>query len=150
MTSKVRGATECFVYMTLPGETEAVRAGRFAFDISRQGVATGRFVYGRSYLARPNAVEIDPVELKLSSRTYETVLMKGMFCALRDAGPDYWGRRVIEKHAGLPDLSELDYLLNSPDDRAGALGFGLGATPPAPMASERRRPSRMAVNMSRP
>jgi serine/threonine-protein kinase HipA len=132
MTSKVCGATECFVYMTLPGATEAVPAGRFAVDASRQGVTTGRFVYGRSYLARPNAVEIDPVELKLSSRTYETVLMKGMFGALRDAAPDYWGRRVIEKHAGLPDLSELDYLLNSPDDRAGALGFGLGAAPPAP------------------
>ena len=132
MTSKFRGATECFVYMTLPGQTEAVPAGRFALDMNRQGVVTGRFVYARSYLARPNAVDIDPVELKLSRRTYETVLMKGMFGALRDAGPDYWGRRVIEKHAGLPELSELDYLLNSPDDRAGALGFGLNVTPPAP------------------
>lgn len=133
MTSRIRGATECLVYMTLPGETEAVTAGRFVLDPGRQGVTTGRFVYGRSYLARPNAVEIDPIELKLSSRTYETVLMMGMFGALRDAGPDYWGRCVIEKHASAPDLSELDYLLNSPDDRAGALGFGLNATPPAPM-----------------
>ena len=131
MISRLRGATECFVYMTLPGETEAVTAGRYVLDASRHG-ATGRFVYGRSYLARPKAVGIDPVELKLSSRTYETVLMRGMFGALRDAGPDYWGRRVIERHSGLPDLGELDYLLNSPDDRAGALGFGLDATPPAP------------------
>lgn len=133
MTSKVQGTTECFVYLTLPDETEAVTVGRFALATSRQGVMTGRFVYGRSYLARPNAVEIDPVELKLSSRTYETVLMKGMFGALRDAGPDYWGRRVIEKYAGLAELGELDYLLYSPDDRAGALGFGLGQIPPAPM-----------------
>jgi serine/threonine-protein kinase HipA len=51
---------------------------------------------------------------------------------LRDAGPDYWGRRVIEKHAGAAVLGELDYLLQSPDDRAGALGFGLSAEPPAP------------------
>lgn len=134
MISKPSGAAECFVYMTLPGETEAVTAGRFALTVSRQGVATGRFVYGRSYLARPNAVEIDPAELKLGARTYETVLMKGLFGALRDAGPDYWGRRVIEKHAGLPELGELDYLLHSPDDRAGALGFGLGQTPPAPLS----------------
>lgn len=119
--------------MTLPGETDAVTAGRFALTANRQGVMTGRFVYGRSYLARPNAVEIDPVELKLGSRNFETVLMKGLFGALRDAGPDYWGRRIIEKHAGLPELGELDYLLHSPDDRAGALGFGLGQTPPAPM-----------------
>ena len=133
MTSKAGGATECFVYMTLPGETDAVTAGRFELATSRQGVVTGRFVYGRSYLARPNAVEIDPVELKLTSRTYETVLMKGVFGALRDAGPDYWGRRVIEKHSGLPELGEIDYLLHSPDDRAGALSFGLNQTPPAPM-----------------
>ena len=41
-------------------------------------------------------------------------------------GPDHWGRRVIERFVGRTQLSELDYLLNSPDDRAGALGFGLG------------------------
>jgi len=58
--------------------------------------------------------------------------LNGIFGALRDAGPDYWGRRVIEKHAGRPQLSELDYLLESPDDRAGALGFGLNNVPPAP------------------
>jgi serine/threonine-protein kinase HipA len=51
---------------------------------------------------------------------------------LRDAGPDYWGRRVIEKHSGKTTLGELDYLLESPDDRAGALSFGLGQEPPAP------------------
>ncbi len=55
-----------------------------------------------------------------------------MFGALRDASPDYWGRRVIERHLGSPGLDELDYLLHSPDDRAGALGFGLNAEPPAP------------------
>jgi serine/threonine-protein kinase HipA len=33
---------------------------------------------------------------------------------------------------GKSPLSELDYLLASPDDRAGALSFGLGQKPPAP------------------
>ncbi|MBR0899101.1 type II toxin-antitoxin system HipA family toxin [Bradyrhizobium tropiciagri] len=130
MTSK--GNTECFVYITLPGETEAVTAGRFQLTPDRRGNAVGRFVYGKSYLARGNAVAIDPVELKLSGTTYETGRLNGVFGALRDAGPDYWGRRVIEKHAGVPQLGELDYLLNSADDRAGALGFGLGQQPPAP------------------
>jgi serine/threonine-protein kinase HipA len=55
-----------------------------------------------------------------------------VFGALRDAGPDYWGRRVIEKHAGKPQLGELDYLLYGPDDRAGALGFDPGPELPAP------------------
>lgn len=130
MTSKAR--TECFVYITLPGETEAVTAGRFELTKDRRGNALGRFVYGKSYLARGNAAPIDPIELKLSSETYETARLNGIFGALRDSGPDYWGRRVIEKHTGVPQLGELDYLLNSADDRAGALGFGLGQNPPAP------------------
>jgi serine/threonine-protein kinase HipA len=115
-------SNECFVYITLPGAREAVTAGRFVLEQTPDGVPIGRFVYGRSYLDNPNAVEIDPVELKLSTQTYETVRLNGVFGAIRDAGPDYWGRRVIEKHAGIPKLGELDYLLESPDDRAGALG----------------------------
>jgi serine/threonine-protein kinase HipA len=130
MSSK--GNTECFVYITLPGQTESVAAGRFQLTKDRRGNALGKFVYGKSYLARGDAVAIDPVELKLSGETYETARLNGIFGALRDAGPDYWGRRVIEKHAGVAQLGELDYLLNSADDRAGALGFGLGPQPPAP------------------
>jgi serine/threonine-protein kinase HipA len=125
-------ATECFVYITLPGETSAVTAGKFALSQNARGDALGQFVYRSKYLEDPKAVEIDPVELKLSKRTYETALLKGVFGALRDAGPDYWGRRVIEKYVGKPQLGELDYLLESPDDRAGALGFGLNTEPPAP------------------
>jgi serine/threonine-protein kinase HipA len=130
MTSKLP-LTDCYVYITLPGETEATLCGRFQLTDS-SGVPLGRFVYGRSYLAHPGCVPIDPVELTLSSRVYQTTALNGIFGALRDAGPDYWGRRVIERHAGKPQLGELDYLLESPDDRAGALGFGLGQAPPAP------------------
>jgi serine/threonine-protein kinase HipA len=90
-------------------------------------------IYGRSYLARANAVPIDPIELGLSDKTYSTTRLKGVFGSLRDASPDYWGRRVIEKHSGRTELGEMDYLLHSPDDRAGALGFGLNQHPPAPL-----------------
>ncbi len=131
MTSKE--ATECYVYITLPGETESVTAGRFVLTQDRLGNQLGRFVYGASYLSRNNAVEIDPIELKLSGDTYKTARLGGLFGALRDSGPDVWGRRLIERHAGKSQLGELDYLLNSPDDRAGALGFGLGKQPPAPL-----------------
>ena len=126
-------ATECFVYITLPGETEPITAARFVQERQRSGLTIGRIVYGRRYLSRPDAIAFDPLELKLSDRIYETVSMGGIFGALRDAGPDYWGRRVIERHVGSPQLGELDYLLHSPDDRAGALGFGLNQVPPAPL-----------------
>ena len=130
MTSK--RPAECFVYITLPGAREAITAGKFVLSETPTGDPIGQFVYGRSYLTNRDAVEIDPVELKLSGQIYETVRLNGVFAAIRDAGPDYWGRRVIEKHAGITKLGELDYLLESPDDRAGALGFGENVTPPAP------------------
>jgi serine/threonine-protein kinase HipA len=132
MISKESSA-ECYVYITLPGETSSVTAGRFVLETTAQAQALGRFVYGRSYLKNPDAVEFDPIELKLSTRTYQTTQLNGVFGALRDAGPDYWGRRVIEKHAGRAQLGELDYLLESPDDRAGALSFGRHQSPPAPL-----------------
>src|SRR5215475_10374500 len=131
MTSR-GSASECFVYMTLPGQISAVTAGKFVRTQDLRGDALGRFIYGRSYLGNPQAVEIDPVELKLSTTIYETARLNGVFGALRDSGTDYWGRHVIEKHAGKVQLSELDYLLESPDDRAGALGFGLNSVTPAP------------------
>jgi len=62
---------------------------------------------------------------------YENARLNGLFSSLRDAGPDFWGRWVIERHSGKFGLSEIDNLLESPDDRAGALGFGLNQKPPA-------------------
>jgi serine/threonine-protein kinase HipA len=137
MTSR-SPASQCYVYITLPGQVSAVTAGRFVIDKNARGDAIGRFVYGRSYLQNPEAVEFDPVQLKLSPRTYETAQLNGVFGALRDAGPDSWGRRIIEKRAGKLQLGELDYLLESPDDRAGALGFGQNSVPAAPQQNFNR------------
>jgi len=123
---------ECFVYIALPGQTDFVTAGKFVLATDRRGIPIGKFVYGKTYLANENHVSIDPLELKLGNKTYETNILKGVFGALRDASPDYWGRHVIEKRSGQPQLGEIDYLLHSPDDRAGALGFGKNAKPPAP------------------
>lgn len=126
--------SECFVYITLPGQTEMVTAGRYRLDSDgNAGVPRGGFIYGRSYLARKDAVEFDPRELKLTAVGVSTDMMGGVFGALRDAAPDAWGRRLIERHVGRSAISEIDYLLKSPDDRAGALGFGLNVTPPSPL-----------------
>ena len=124
--------SECFVYITLPGRTSPVTAGRFELRKDRRGLAVGRFVYGKRYRGMAEAVPLDPLELKLADRLYETAALGGVFGAIRDAGPDHWGRRIIERQVGSPNLGELDYLLHSPDDRAGALGFGLNREPPAP------------------
>ena len=124
--------SECFVYVTLPGQTTPVTAARFELNVDRHGAPLGRFIYGRRYRERADAVPIDPIALKIGDQPYQTAALGGMFGALRDASPDHWGRRVIERHLRRTGLGEIDYLLYSPDDRAGALGFGLNQKPPAP------------------
>ena len=122
----------CYVYIVLPGDTHFTLAGRFRVRRGPVGTPTGEFVYGRSYLERPEAVEFDPVELRLADRLYQTGRMTGFFGAVRDAMPDYWGRILIERRLGSARLDEFDYLTAGPDDRAGALGFGATVEPPPP------------------
>ena len=122
---------ECYVYVVLPDATEFVTAGRFRLSGAESG-PVGAFVYGRTYRDRADAVELDPIELRLSSQVYETARMEGFFGAIRDSMPDFWGRRVIERNAGVTRFEEFDYLMQGPDDRAGALGFGLNVEPPFP------------------
>jgi len=122
---------ECYVYITLPNQYEQVTAGKFVLDTNFRGDNIGRFVYGKSYLARSDAVELDPIELRLTNKVYETAMLKGIFGSIRDASPDFWGRELIDRHLG-GNVDEIEYLLQSPDDRSGALGFGLNQIPPAP------------------
>ena len=122
----------CYVYVVLPGATEFTTAGRFRLRAGPGGATSGEFVYGRSYLERSEAVELDPVELRLADRLYLTGRMGGFFGAVRDSMPDYWGRLLIERRLGRSRLDEFDYLLEGPDDRAGALGFGPSVEPLSP------------------
>ncbi|MCS5691685.1 hypothetical protein NZK33_06760 [Cyanobium sp. FGCU-6] len=76
---------ECFVYVVLPEQTRFVTAGRFVLRRDRRGDAVGGFVYGRSYRERSNAVELDPVELRLRPEPFQTARMGGSSgrCAMR-------------------------------------------------------------------
>ena len=120
-----------YVYLQLPASLEVVTAGYFE-QTERTGVPVGVFVYNPAYLDREDAVPLDPFELPLRPGRFETVKLKGIFGSLRDACPDAWGRRIIERNLNRATLSEVDYLLHSPEDRVGALSFGRGKTPPAP------------------
>lgn len=123
----------CFVHIVLPGATEFVPAGRFQLSELPGGERVGRFVYGRSYLKRSNAVELDPVQLRLAATPFETARLRGIFGAIRDAMPDSWGRRVIERRYGGVLLDDFRYLMEGFDDRAGALAFSDSVEPPPPV-----------------
>ena len=101
-------SSSCYVYIQMPGSREWTTCARYQLDRTDEGTWIGRLVYGRRYLARPDAVPLDPFHLPLGPREYRTVKLGGLFGALRDVAPDYWGRRVIERRQANLDLSELD------------------------------------------
>ena len=125
---------QVYVYIQLPGALESVPAALLKVEKLANGTYVGRFRYGDRYLQRSDAVAFDPFQLPLGKNVHEFTKLKGIPGAVRDAGPDAWGRRVIEHklERGPDDLEEIDYLLNGLQDGAGNLGFGLKVEPPAP------------------
>ncbi len=134
MTSKPQDSA--YVWIWLPGEVQPVVAG----VILRQPDGRLQFNYGRSYLARADAISIYDPELPLREGEIRLKDNMQLPSCIRDASPDAWGRRVIiNRMTGLkgPDaaaveLDELTYLLESGSDRIGALDFQASATAYAP------------------
>lgn len=130
MTSD-RGYQEAFVWVWPPNRTTPVVAGRLA-AVGQQIV----FNYGRSYLARKDAIPLYEPELPLKPGILPLLNGLTMPSCIRDAAPDAWGRRVIinrklgarGKEIDAAELDELTYLLESGSDRVGALDFQLSAT----------------------
>ena len=122
---------EAFVWIWLPGETTPVVAGRIQAERLRF-----IFNYGRSYLARHEAIPIHLPELPLKPGAIEPDPPLAIANALRDASPDAWGRRVIinrltgarGRAADMVELSELTFMLQSGTDRIGALDFQASAS----------------------
>lgn len=118
------------VFAHLPDQNEAVPAGRLSLlEEGLQSVGS-TFGYGARYLKRVNAIPVDPVSLPLSSlpgekQLYEPPVGLTLFGAMRDAAPDFWGRRVIEAKLKVPpnSIPESSYLLNAGTHRFGALDF---------------------------
>jgi serine/threonine-protein kinase HipA len=127
MTSKTRDAPKsAFVWIWLAQASKPVVAGRLDRDND-----TYSFTYGRSYLARKDAIPIYLPELPLQRGAIAPVAPLMMANSLRDGAPDAWGRRIIiNQLTGLKgdearnvEFDELTFLLNSGSDRAGALDF---------------------------
>ncbi|MEY9772953.1 type II toxin-antitoxin system HipA family toxin [Sinorhizobium fredii] len=134
MTSRA-DPTEAFVWMWLPDATEPVVAGRLDQDGERL-----LFTYGASYRRRKNAISIYEPELPVQEGVIAPANDLTMSSCIRDGSPDAWGRRVIINRltgmkpdaAGVPEISELTFLLQSGSDRIGALDFQASATEYAP------------------
>jgi len=122
--------SEAFVWTWLPNAEEPVVAGRLELAAS-----VVRFNYGRSYLARPDAIPLYLPELPLAPGVIEPVAGLSIPGCIKDAGPDAWGQRVVMHHllgSGGEDgdpavFGPLTYLLNSGSERIGALDFQVSA-----------------------
>ncbi|WP_299167952.1 type II toxin-antitoxin system HipA family toxin [uncultured Arthrobacter sp.] len=120
MTSKA------YVWVWLPGTQDPVVAGRID-----ETARSHSFTYGRSYVEREDSLPLYLPELPLIRGTQRPHPSWEAHGCIQDAGPDYWGRRVIlAKHYGhlrpqsdTDDLPFLSYLLESGSDRIGALDF---------------------------
>lgn len=133
-TRAAQAARSLWVWMYLAGRTTPVLCGRFDLETTAANQLVGAFVYGKSYLERRDALAIDPVLLPLEEKKFQTTALNGWFSALLDAGPDAWGKRIIEKAVGTQD--QRGYLLHARGQTVGALGFSNDrGTPPTPSFS---------------
>lgn len=124
--------SEVWVWCWLTGDVAPTLSGRFRHTRLPGGSPPrylGEFVYGRSYLTNPDALALDPLQLRLVDRPYETTALEGFFGPLRDAMPDDWGRYVIDRVSG-PQQELAGYLLHGSGDHIGHLGFSASREEP--------------------
>lgn len=126
---------ECFVYIQIPNTFETVTIGKFTWEKAGANSEVGTFVYGQSYLKNSKKIALDPFIMPLEEREFQVTLNEGVHGPFRDASPDSWGRYIIQKNTPPNQHDPMGYLLNSAGDRIGALSFGFGKAPPAPVRS---------------
>lgn len=122
---------EAFVWIWLADAVDPVVAGKLTAEGDQL-----LFNYGKSYLARDNAIALYDPELPLQAGIIPLLPGLNMPGCIRDASLDAWGRRVLmNRKLGLRgsrsdvgQLDELTYLLESGSDRIGALDFQRSAS----------------------
>ncbi len=152
MTSDAPRPREAFVWIWLPGRTAPAVTGRIHAEDDHFV-----FTYGRSYLAREEAIPIYAPELPLRRGAIVPEPPLEIANALRDGSPDAWGRRVIAHRLvgihgtanGIADLDELTFMLRSGSDRVGALDFQVSATEYVPREADNETLERLLDSADR-
>lgn len=112
------------LYVWVQLKSGPVVAGRFDRKLD-----TGVFFYANSYIERPDAFALDPVNLPLiGKREFLTRANKGHFGVLLDAGPDGWGEKVLTEVSKSRPRNKLEYLLAGNGQGVGQLMFSLSSS----------------------
>lgn len=104
------------VYVWLPEATEPTLAGEFSHTGN-----VGRFEYSADYLAAGHPALAPDIPRNRKSTTVTGGL--GIFPIFLDAGPDTWGRHLLERRLGRA-VSELEALTLCPTDGVGNIALG--------------------------
>jgi serine/threonine-protein kinase HipA len=128
--------TSAYVFVDMPGIEAPVLAGYLRIDGRK-----GRFIYGASYLSRPDAFALDPINLPLVDVEQAIEGNDGVPAVLLDAGPDNWGQRLMRiLHSRQPE-NKLEELLATQGGGVGALTFSLSRSGSKP------RPQSLAMGV---
>jgi len=117
-------ADRCRVLFYPRGKKQPIEAGTLRLLPGMKGSV---FQYADEFLANGSAISFDPIALPLRTGEFITaregdVIVPDVFS---DAGPDAWGRKVLDRLAKLERSSEFDYLLAAGSNRTGALDFSV-------------------------
>jgi len=111
-----------YIYIYLLNESVPLPAAYLTWNEEDE---IGTLNYGKQYLKRNNAIALDPINLPLTEKPLICKINEGIPGAVRDAMPDYWGQLMIASTIGRPfdEITPIEYLLHTCDDRIGALEF---------------------------
>ncbi|PRH82552.1 type II toxin-antitoxin system HipA family toxin [Arenimonas caeni] len=93
----------------------------------------GSFRYAPTWLETAGAYPLDPLNLPLEDSERVIEENKGISGVLSDAGPDRWGRRLIERLAQRPPRDEAEWVLATAGSGSGALRASLSRDALAPV-----------------
>ncbi|MBY4598024.1 type II toxin-antitoxin system HipA family toxin [bacterium BD-1] len=93
----------------------------------------GSFRYAPTWLETAGAYPLDPLNLPLEDAERVIEDNRGVPGVLSDAGPDRWGRRLIERLAQRPPRDEAEWVLATAGSGSGAIRASLSRAALAPV-----------------
>lgn len=115
------------LYLWAPLGGEMKVAARLDWDRD-----VGSVRYAPSWLEAPDAYALDPLNLPLGDEDRLIEQNRGIPGVLSDAGPDRWGRRLMERLSSRPPRNEAEWVLATAGAGTGAIRASLSrsALPP--------------------
>lgn len=114
------------VHLTFPDGDHILCGEIFTTLPDARGRIEGSFKYSSQYLSHPSAFSLDPVNLPLETKEFETLRPEGVHGVFEDALPDEWGRKLLVQKGNLGRGEQtVPHLLNVLGASGiGALSFG--------------------------